>query len=53
MNQKLAAWASIAEIVSGVAVVVTLVILIAEIRDNTRFLRVSAERQQTDSADTG
>ena len=42
MNQKLADWASIAEIISGIAVVVTLIVLIVEVRDNTEVLRVSA-----------
>lgn len=42
MNQKLADWASIAEIFSGIAVVVTLVFLIVGIRDNTNVVRNSA-----------
>ena len=49
MNRKLADWASIAEIVSGLAVVVTLVVLIAEIRDNTQVMRVSAYADSVDS----
>jgi hypothetical protein len=41
MNQKLSDWASIAEIVSGVAVIVTLVILIIGVRENTETVRAS------------
>ena len=41
MNPKLADWASIAEIVSGVAVVVTLVFLILGIQENTEATRAS------------
>jgi hypothetical protein len=42
MNQKLADWASIAEIASGVAIVVTLIFLIVGIRENTDVIRASA-----------
>jgi len=41
MNLKLSDWASIAELVSAVAVVVTLVFLIAGIRENTAITRVA------------
>ena len=41
MNQKLSDWASIAEIGSGIAVVVTLVLLILGIRENTDMTRAS------------
>jgi hypothetical protein len=41
MNQKLSDWASAAEIVSGIAVVVTLVFLILGIRENTNITRAS------------
>jgi hypothetical protein len=41
LNQKLSDWASIAEIVSGVAVLVTLIILILGINENTAVTRVS------------
>lgn len=41
MNQKLSDWASIAEIVSGIAVVLTLIFLIVGIRENTAVTRVS------------
>ena len=41
MNQKLSDWASLAEIISGVAVVVSLVVLIAEIRGNTDEVRAA------------
>jgi hypothetical protein len=49
MNQKLSDWASIAEIISGIAVVVTLIVLIVEVRDNTEILRVSAYNDNLDS----
>ncbi len=39
MNQKLSDWASIAEIVSSVAVVVTLIFLLVELRENTAAIR--------------
>lgn len=42
MKLKLSEWASVAEIVSGIAVVVTLIVLVFEIRDNTQVLRASA-----------
>lgn len=48
MNQKLSDWASIAEIVSGIAVVVTLVFLIASIRANTAALRADTYESNTD-----
>jgi hypothetical protein len=41
MNQKLSDWASIAEIISGIAVVVTLVFLILGVRENTNITRAS------------
>ena len=41
MNQKLSDWASIAEVVSGIAVVVTLVFLIVGISENTEVTRAS------------
>ena len=49
MNQKLSDWASIAEIISGVAVLVTLIVLILGIRDNTQVLRASAYANNIDS----
>ncbi len=42
MNQKLSDWASIAEILSGVAVVATLIFLIVGIRENTEVTRAAA-----------
>lgn len=42
MKSKLSEWASIAEIVSSLAVVVTLVILVLGIRENTEVTRASA-----------
>lgn len=41
MNKKLSDLASIAEIISGIAVVVTLVILIVGVRENTETVRAS------------
>jgi len=41
MNQKLSDWASIAEIISGIAVLVTLVFLVLEIRAGTNATRAS------------
>jgi len=49
MNQKLSDWASFAEIVSAVAVVVTLIFLIAGIRDNTEVTRASMFDRSMDS----
>jgi hypothetical protein len=45
MNQKLSDWASVAEIASGVAVVITLAILIIGIRENTDAIRASTYAQ--------
>ena len=42
MNQKLSDWASIAEIVSGIAVVITLVFLVVGLRDNTEINRAAS-----------
>ena len=49
MNKKLSDWASVAEIISGIAVVITLVFLIVGIRDNTAALRGSAYADFLDS----
>jgi len=49
MNQKLSDWASIAEIVSGVAVVVTLVFLVLGIRDNTEATQAATYEGILDS----
>jgi len=49
MNKKLSDLASIAEIVSSVAVVVTLVFLILGIRENTEIVRASAFAGSMDS----
>jgi len=49
MNRKLSNWASIAEIVSGVAVVTTLVFLFLGIRENTEIVRASAYAGSMDS----
>ena len=48
MNQKLSDWASIAEIVSGIAVIVTLIILIVEVRENTEITRTAMYGSITD-----
>ena len=48
MKLKLSDWASIAEILSGVAVVVTLVFLISSIRANTAALRAETYESNTD-----
>jgi hypothetical protein len=42
MNKQLSDWASLAEIVSGIAVIMTLILLIFEIRGNTSEIRASA-----------
>jgi len=42
MNQRLSNWASISEIASGIGVIVTLIFLIAGIRDNTEITRSAA-----------
>lgn len=42
MKLKLSDWASFAEILSGIAVVVTLILLILGIRENSEITRVSA-----------
>ena len=46
---KLSHWADVAEILSGIAVVVTLVVLIAGVRENSSLLRAStyADRLET------
>lgn len=46
---RLAAWASVAEIVSSVAVVITLVFLILGIRENTAITRATAYDRNIDS----
>jgi hypothetical protein len=48
MNQKLSDWASFAEIVSGIAVVVTLVFLVLSIRDNTATTRAAVYSDMID-----
>jgi hypothetical protein len=49
LNQKLSDWASIAEIVSGIAVLITLVFLVIGIRDNTEISRAIAYDRNIDS----
>jgi hypothetical protein len=41
-SEKLQKWASISEIIGGFAVLLTLVILILEVRDNTQIMRATA-----------
>ncbi len=42
MNQKLSDWASAAEIIASIAVVITLIILILGIRENTEVVRAGS-----------
>ena len=49
MNQKLSDWASIAEIVSGIAVVITLVFLVLGIRENTEVMRATSFASSIDT----
>lgn len=52
MKKRLADWASVAEIVSGLSIVLTLVFLIFEVRDNTGVMRATAyERSLQTSID--
>ena len=48
MSLKLSDWADISQIVSGVAVVITLVFLIFEIRDNTSVTRAAVWERSAD-----
>ena len=49
MNQKLSYWASIAEIISSIGVVITLVFLALGIRENTEVTRAEAYDRNIDS----
>ena len=49
MNQKLSDWASIAEVVSGAAVVITLIMLLIGIRENTITTRAAEYSSLLDS----
>ncbi len=49
MNHKLSDWASIAEIVSGIAVVITITVLVLSIRENTRITRVTVYESHINS----
>jgi hypothetical protein len=42
MNEKLSNWASLAEIIASISVVVTLIVLIVGVRENTDIVRASA-----------
>lgn len=41
MNQRLSDWATVAEIVSGLAVVITLIVLIVGVQENTEITRTA------------
>lgn len=49
MNQKLSKWASIAEIASSIAVVVTLVFLLVGVQENTEIVRAATYDRNIDS----
>ena len=49
MNQKLSDWASIAEIVSSIAVLVTLIVLVVSVRENTETIRTTSYAGNVDS----
>ena len=49
MNKKLSDWASIAEIFSGVAVVITLVVLVVSIRESTDITRAAVYESHINS----
>ncbi len=44
-TRDLSTWAHIAEIASGLAVFVTMVLLILQVRDNTEAIRVAARQK--------
>ena len=52
-SDKLSAWASFAEIVSGMAVVVTLVLLVLEVQENTETMRTAAQQEAARAAVDG
>jgi hypothetical protein len=49
MNKKLSDLASIAEIVSGIAVLVTLIVLVLSVRENTETIRTTSYAGNVDS----
>lgn len=49
MNQKLSDWANIAQVVSGIAVVITLVFLIVGIQENTDVNRAAMYQESSNS----
>jgi len=49
LSNKLSHWASIAEILSGLAVVITLLLLVVGIRENTEITRASVYGSSIDS----
>ena len=48
-NNKLSDWANIAEIVGGIAIVVSLLVLISQVRGNTAAIRSSTYQNVSDS----
>jgi len=49
LNRKLSDWASIAEIVSGIAIVVTLIVLLVEVRGNTEAVQAATYQEVSSS----
>ena len=49
MNQKLSDWANLAQVASGIAVLITLVFLIVGIRENTDVTRAAMYQQSSNS----
>jgi hypothetical protein len=49
MNQKLSDWANLAQVASGIVVVITLVFLILGIRENTDVTRAAMYQRSSDS----
>lgn len=49
MNRNLSDWASIAEILSGIAVVISLVLLLFEVRGNSEAVRAATFQNVSDS----
>jgi len=51
MNQKLSDWASVAEIIASTAVVITLIILIFGVRENTEVVRAGSYNELLGNVD--
>ena len=45
MNRKLSDWASVAEIIASIAVVITLLLVVANMRENTNALQVNTYQE--------